>query len=155
MHWIYLIHEFHNLSWITEINFSTTFKFIEMHLYIYINACVKKMFIPPWTTALLQWLFKCNLTLSGLLGLNILAIQKGQWKLLQHFVHLSNWGYFWSFWMVICLCKGKKNRVKMTQLGFLIRHWIEHPLKFCHHSASCVSHNNPYFFYFSWMVNTN
>ncbi len=25
MHWIYLIHEFHNLSGITEINFSTTF----------------------------------------------------------------------------------------------------------------------------------
>ncbi len=33
VHFIYLIKEFHNLSWITEINFSTTFKFIEMHLY--------------------------------------------------------------------------------------------------------------------------
>ncbi len=30
MHWIYLIHKFHNLSWIIEINELS----IEMHLYL-------------------------------------------------------------------------------------------------------------------------
>ncbi len=34
MHWIYLIHEFHNLSWITEINELFHNILIEMHLYI-------------------------------------------------------------------------------------------------------------------------
>ncbi len=35
MQWIYLIHDFHNLSWITEINEPFhDILFIEMHLYL-------------------------------------------------------------------------------------------------------------------------
>ncbi len=39
MHWIYLIHEFHNLSWITEINFEPWNKLFH-DILIYWDACV-------------------------------------------------------------------------------------------------------------------
>ncbi len=41
MHWIYLIHEFHNLSWITEINelFHDILIYWDPPVYIYIYVC--------------------------------------------------------------------------------------------------------------------